>query len=98
MKKMICVSLLSITTLAYAGWDKANIALQQANYELALKELKPLAKRGDATAQYNLGLMYEYGRAVPQNYIQAIYWYQKAAKQGFATAQFNKALLLLNLI
>ena len=47
------------------------------------------AKQGDASAQFNLGLKYDKGEGVPQDYKQAVYWYTKAAEQGVASAQFN---------
>ena len=52
-------------------------------------ELKARAEKGDAKAQYNLGLMYEKGQRVTQDYAQAIKWYRKAAGQGYAQAQNN---------
>ena len=45
------------------------------------------AERGDAEAQFNLGVMYEYGRGVPKDHAQAATWYRKAAEQGQADAQ-----------
>ena len=42
------------------------------------------AEQGDATAQYNLALMYDNGRGVPQDYVQAHKWYNLAAAR-FAT-------------
>lgn len=45
------------------------------------------AEQGDATAQYNLGVMYAYGQGVKQDDKQAAYWYQKAAEQDHAGAQ-----------
>jgi len=41
---------------------------------------KPLA--GEADAQFLLGLMYDNGEGVPQDYKQAIKWYTKVAEQG----------------
>ena len=41
------------------------------------------------TAQYNLGLMYNHGQGVPQDYAAAMSWYRKAAEQGLAPAQYN---------
>ena len=38
-------------------------------------------------AQRNLGLMYGYGRGVPQDDAKAFKWLQKAAEQGNAVAQ-----------
>ncbi|SRR5258708_4245542 len=54
-------------------------------------ELRESADRGDAGAQYNLGVMYDggEGQVVPQNYGEASKWYRKAAEQGFAKAQHN---------
>ncbi len=37
------------------------------------------AEQGDATAQYNLGLMYDSGQGVPQDYVLAHKWYNLAA-------------------
>ena len=54
-----------------------------------LDSLKAAAEQGDATAQFNLGYMYDNGRGVPQNYTEAERWYRMAAEQGNATAQAN---------
>ena len=51
------------------------------------------AEQGTATAQFNLGLMYETGRGVRQDYAQAAGWFRKAAEQGDAYAQHNLALM-----
>ena len=45
------------------------------------------AEQGDAEAQRALGLMYDNGRGVPQDYVEAIVWYRRAAEQGDAGAQ-----------
>ena len=47
------------------------------------------ADQGHAKAQYNLGLMYDEGRGVPQSDTEAVKWYRKAADQGHAKAQYN---------
>ena len=47
------------------------------------------AKEIYTEAQYNLGLAYENGYGVEQDYQKAIEWYQKAAQQGLAKAQSN---------
>ncbi len=49
------------------------------------------AKRGDAEAQYNLGVTYLEGKDTPQNYEEAIKWFNEAAKQGSELAKFNLA-------
>jgi uncharacterized protein len=45
------------------------------------------AEQGYADAQYKLGVAYDFGRGVPQNYAAAKSWFQKAAEQGNAAAQ-----------
>ena len=47
------------------------------------------AEAGDAEAQFNLGVMYAFGRGVTQDYAQAVSWFRKAADQGYAEAQYN---------
>ncbi len=59
----------------------------------ARREWRPLAKQGNANAQYNLGVMYDKGRGGPQDYAEAVKWYSKAAEQGVAEAQFNLGVM-----
>ena len=54
------------------------------------------AEQGDSEAQYNLGLMYDYGEGVVQDYSAASAWYSKAAFQGHSEAQFNLGILFGN--
>jgi uncharacterized protein len=72
--------------------EDANKAYDSGDYQAAYRLYKPLAERGDARAQFNLGMMYEIGRGVPQNYAEMLKWYRKAADQGHALAQFNVGL------
>ena len=51
--------------------------------------IKRAAEQGHAEAQYNLGVMYQQGSGVPQNYVEAARWYRRAAEQGDAEAQYN---------
>ena len=53
------------------------------------EETKRLAEQGDATAQYNLGIMYSNGEGVPENDAEAVRWYRLAAEQGDAASQNN---------
>lgn len=54
---------------------------------------KALAEQGLADAQFNLGLKYDKGEGVPQDYAEAAKWFYKAAEQGYAKAQFNLGLM-----
>ena len=56
---------------------------------VALKWYRMAAEQGDADAQTDLGIMYDNGFGVPQDYAAALKWYRKAAEQGYAEAQHN---------
>ena len=51
-------------------------------------DIRKLAEQGVASAQCNLGYMYNHGQGVPQDYKEAARWYRKAAEQGYAEAQY----------
>ena len=70
---------LGLTAPAWAGFDEGLAAYRRGDYATALREWRPLAEQGDADAQYNLGVMYEHGQGVPQDYAHAHMWYNLAA-------------------
>jgi len=61
--------------------------------ELQLINSEKVAERGYASAQYNFGVMYEYGQGVSQDYGKALIWYRKAARQGDEMAKNKLAQL-----
>ena len=67
----------------------------RAEYEATAKELRKSAEAGDASAQFRLGQLYDEGTGVPQDYGQAMEWFEKAAKQGHGGAQVNLGTLYL---
>lgn len=93
MKKLRLVLLVGALLLGtgsvWAGFQEGISAAQQGDYITAFHEWKPLAEKGNVSAQYNLGLMYYDGQGVTQDYVRAVEWYRKAAKQGDADAQYN---------
>jgi uncharacterized protein len=62
-------------------------AFQRGDYATVLKILRPKAMAGRASAQHNLGFMYEKGYGVPRNPVVAASWYQKSADQGYPAGQ-----------
>ncbi len=58
-----------------------------------LKNLLKAAQDGNASAQFNLGVMYFEGKEVQQSYLEAAKWYSAAADQGDKQAQFNLGLM-----
>ena len=73
---------------AIAGFVEGATAYNNKNYAVAYKEILPLARAGNADAQHLLGLMYNMGRGVRQDYKEALAWHRKAATQGKADAQY----------
>ena len=49
-------------------FDKGLAAAKAGDNGIVLNRWQPLAERGVAKAQHNLGLMYHRGRGVPQDY------------------------------
>ena len=68
-------------------------AAEKGDFATALRLWKPLAEQGNASAQYNLGLMYANGDGLTQDYKTALKWYTLAAEQGNARAQFYLGLM-----
>ena len=56
-------------------------------------ELRARAEQGDAYAQFDLGVMYDTGRGVPQDAAEAVRWYRLAAAQGDAYAQYDLGVM-----
>jgi cell division septation protein DedD len=63
-------------------------------YPEAVAQWRPLADRGDADAQFDLGQAYKLGRGVPQDLRTAQSWFEKAAQQGHLQAQTMLGLIL----
>src|SRR3954464_9324611 len=74
---------------------KAGIeAWQRADYTAAVAIWRPLAEKGDADAQFNLGQAYRLGRGVTINLGAAKTWFERAANKGHLDAQTTLGLLL----
>ena len=62
-------------------------AEKRGDYATALRLRRPLARAGDAKAQFNIGFLYVIGTGVPQDYAEAVKCYRMAAEQGDFEAQ-----------
>lgn len=58
-----------------------------------LKTARPLADNGNANAQYNMGVLYDEGYGVEQDYAKAKEWYEKAAAQKYPKAEHNLGIM-----
>ena len=79
-----------------ADFQKGLDAANAGDYATALAEWTPLAEAGDADAQYNLGIMYDNGRGVPQDDAEAVKWFRIAAEAGYVDAQYNLGVMYDN--
>ncbi|OGS99352.1 MAG: hypothetical protein A3F73_00385 [Gallionellales bacterium RIFCSPLOWO2_12_FULL_59_22] len=83
-----CFFALTVPALA-DSLSEANQVYGAGDYEKAAKLYSASASKGNAEAQYILGIMYRAGRGVPRDVDAAKRWYLLAAEQGHAQAQFN---------
>ena len=79
-----------VTTAGAADLD-SQMTPEQAKKVLATTQ--PRAEAGDAAAQYNLGVLYDRGLGVEQDYAKARSWYEKAAKQRYGRAEHNLGIM-----
>jgi TPR repeat protein len=68
-------------------------AYNVGDFQRALNDFRGPAERGNADAQFTVGLMYAEGQGVPRDYAQAAKWYEKAAAQNQPDALFALAKL-----
>ena len=95
--KVIRIVVLALLLVAHGltlgGIDEGIAAYYRGNYGAALREWRPLAEQDNASAQLNLGYMYDNGYGVTQDYKEAMKWYRRAAEQGNVRAQYNLGLM-----
>jgi uncharacterized protein len=86
----LCALTMLVCPVLSSGADLeiAKRAYAQKDYATALKELAPLAKRGDADAQVLLGRMYLMAYGVLRDPDEAYKLFEAAAAKGNADAEF----------
>lgn len=87
--RMVVPLLFAVLASAYSQADlkEGQVAYEKANYPVAMKELQPLAEKGDAKAQNLLGKMHYLGQGVSTDPAKGAQWFRKAADQGVPEAQ-----------
>ena len=89
MKKRYWLTILILTICGASTFYLLNEEKPLTESEKILQQ----ASGGSSAAQFNLGVMYDKGDGVTQDYKEAFKWYELAAKQGFAEAQYNLGLM-----
>ena len=100
-RKILTFILTSIWFLFWASpsialvteYQKAIDAYKSKDYKTSYNLILPLAEKGFAKAQYNLGVMYGNGKGVAKDYSKAIKWWNHAANQGSGEAQYNLGVM-----
>jgi len=68
-------ALMLFATPVVAGDKEDGVAAYKAgDYQKAFRLWKPLAERGNRSAQYSLGRMYAEGQGVPEDFVKAYAW------------------------
>ena len=76
MKRAIVFLILSLFVPVMAG----------AQDPALLEQTRQAAGQGDAEAQLEIGILYEFGYHMPKNNVTALAWYLRSAEQGNALA------------
>lgn len=92
MKKVVMILIIGFISLSiYANENdtqRNNITRSAAFWKLYTDAL-----RGEKTAQFETGVMFERGMGVEMNQTQAARWYEKAAIQEHKDAQYNIGIM-----
>ena len=78
-----------VTAVLKTAYEKGQEAYSKKDHKEAFRYFTEAAQEGNAEAEFNLGVMYDLGQGVGQDYGKAAEWYRKAAEQGNPQAQIN---------
>ena len=67
--------------------EDARGAYGRGDYSAAYEGFLGLAEAGNLDAQFELGYMYDFGKGVAENDIEAVKWWHRAAEQGHRRSQ-----------
>ena len=98
MKNIISAALISMFVVfavsAKAGpLEDSVAAYEREDYVTAVKLFRLSADQGDAWAQNWLGVMYENGQGVTQDYVRAHMWWNISASSGHNNAESNRDIV-----
>lgn len=93
LKHLFAASVFGVTvsTVALAGGplDNALELMRKGQFVEAAKALESVAKAGDPTAQYQLGLLYYNGKGVPEDEKKAVQLLTSSAEKGNVDAMYQ---------
>jgi len=71
-------------------------AFERGHYLEALKLWKLASLKGDAEADYRIGMLYVKSQGVVGSVPDAVVWFERAAQRGHAEAQYQLGLIFLH--
>ena len=80
---------IALCVLPACGGHRAGSQDAPSDRAVEIEKLLLDAEQGTAEDKYNLGLRYERGMVVPQDYREAVRWYRLSAMHGFPAAQYK---------
>ena len=84
----LVVSLSLVAPVLAGPIEDADAAYKRGDYATALQLARPNAQQGDVGAQLYIGMMYQLGKGVPQDYVEAHKWFNLATAQGDKLAKW----------
>jgi TPR repeat protein len=80
---LLITALLLPTMTAFAGQYEDGVkAYKLEDYTTAIRLLRPLGENGNVHAQWYLGLMFDMGKGVPQDFVEAHKWFDIVSKRS----------------
>lgn len=90
----LCLLLLALPGVGLAGpVDDGVEAYKRGDYAAASALWRPAAEKGDASAEFYLGLLYRNGQGVPRNEAEGTGLLRKSADRGYPPAQYFVGVL-----
>lgn len=90
----VCRCVLGALALGIVIGSAIPSTLAQEPQPTRLAQWRHRADEGDAAAMLHMGICYDTGTDVPQDFAAALSWYRRAAEAGSAIAAFNVAAML----
>jgi TPR repeat protein len=90
---VLCLFLINPLIAFANNYSDGMIAMDNGNYEEAVKLFRVAAENGDKFSQHCLGVMLYKGKGVKKNYTEGFIWLDLAAKQGFSQAILDLSIM-----
>ncbi len=93
MAAATAVLVLAAATPGPAPADRGLADFREGQFAEAFRDWREAADAGDARGALYIGVLYDSGMGVKQDYRQAMAWYRRAASAGSAAGAFNVAVM-----